>query len=91
VSSVQHKEWSLGLWPCASEAGGAGTASQNVRQRSAGVRPCTGVLGELLGETALGLNGAGQSGLLVLRVGRQQVGNLTLLECRTVVTANSFF
>ncbi len=39
------------------------------------------LLGELLCETVLRQNGAGLSGLLVLRAGRQQVGNLTLLEC----------
>jgi hypothetical protein len=40
------------------------------------------VLGELLRESTLRLNGAGpMSGLLVLRAGRLRVGNLTLLEC----------
>jgi hypothetical protein len=37
-------------------------------------------LGELLGETALRLNGPGSSGL-VLRAGRRRGGNLTPLEC----------
>ena len=37
-------------------------------------------LGELLGETALRRNSAGQSGL-VLRAGRRRGGNLTPLEC----------
>jgi hypothetical protein len=37
---------------------------------------------ELLRESVLRLNGAGPtSGLLVLRAGRQRVGNLTPLEC----------
>ena len=39
------------------------------------------LLGELLRETALRLNGAGPSGLLVLRAGRRRGGNLTLIEC----------
>ena len=39
------------------------------------------LLGELLRETALRRNGAGPSGLLVLRAGRRRVGNLTPLEC----------
>jgi hypothetical protein len=38
-------------------------------------------LGELLGETALRRNGPGPSGLLVLRAGRRQGGNLTQIEC----------
>jgi hypothetical protein len=39
------------------------------------------LLGELLRETALRRNGAGPSGLLVLRAGRRRGGNLTPLEC----------
>ena len=39
------------------------------------------LLGELLRETALRQNGAGPSGLLVLRAGRRRGGNLTPLEC----------
>ncbi len=39
------------------------------------------VLCQLLHETALRQNGAGPSGLLVLRAGRSHRGNLTLLEC----------
>ena len=39
------------------------------------------LLGELLDETALRRNGAGPSGLLVLRTVRHRVGNLTPLEC----------
>jgi len=35
------------------------------------------VLGDLLGETVLRLNGAGPSGLLVLGAGRHLVGNMT--------------
>ena len=38
-------------------------------------------IGELLGETALRRNGPGPSGLLVLRAGRRQGGNLTQIEC----------
>jgi hypothetical protein len=38
------------------------------------------LLGELLRETALRRNGAGPSGLLVLRAGRRRGGNLTSLE-----------
>jgi hypothetical protein len=39
------------------------------------------VLAQLLRETALRRNWAGPSGLLVLRAGRRQEGNLTPLEC----------
>ena len=39
------------------------------------------LLVELLRETALRRNGAGPSGLLVLRAGRRRGGNLTPLEC----------
>jgi hypothetical protein len=39
------------------------------------------LLGELLRETALRRNGAGPSGLLVLRAGRRRGGKLNPLEC----------
>ena len=39
------------------------------------------VLGDLLHESALRWNGAGPSGLLILRAGRHRGGNLTPLEC----------
>jgi hypothetical protein len=65
---ISHKGWISGQWPCTSEEVDLSlllkTCASEVMTQ--GFELGT-LLGELLGETALQLNGAGPSGLLVLR------------------------